>query len=78
MRGNDTFASNSVSITVQRVGQDDLTFVFDHEPKVKEVLQVANIPTNADCRCDWEIAELWFDLEDGDVLVVATKKITQG
>lgn len=76
-KANESFANEEVSITVEWVGLRAKDYVFDHEPTVKEVLNRAGLPENADCRCDWEIAELEDELMDGDVLVVATKKITQ-
>lgn len=77
MRTNETINSN-VRITVQRVGQDDQTFVFSNEPTVKEVLATAGIPETAEVWCAGELAKLTYELEDGDVLTVMGKKITQG
>lgn len=68
----------AVKITVQMVGKAEQTFVFDHEPTVKEVLAMANIPENAEVWCSWELAKLAYELEDGDILTVMGKTITQG
>lgn len=70
--------SGNVKITVQKVGQADQTFVFAYEPTVKEVLETANIPETAEVWCGWEQAKLGYELEDGDILTVMSKKITQG
>ena len=70
--------SETVRITVQMVGKADQTFVFSKEPTVKEVLNTAWVPETAEVRCAWELAKLSYELEDGDILTVMGKTITQG
>lgn len=70
--------SETVRITVQMVGKADQTFVFDHEPKVKEVLNIAWVPETAEAWCGWTQAKLGDTMEDCDILTVMGKTITQG
>lgn len=80
MRKADVFSvsADTIRVTVEGVSLKSTTYVFDHEPTVEEVLEAAKLPMNSDCRCDGQLAELADEMNDGDVLVVTTKKITQG
>ena len=80
MRKADVFSvsADTIRVTVEWVSLKSTTYVFDHEPTVEEVLETAKLPMNSDCRCEGQLAELADEMNDGDVLVVTTKKITQG
>lgn len=77
-KANIFVPTQRVRITIVQSYEDDMVLNFDHEPELEEVLVEAWIPTNADVRCGWDIAELDDTIQDGDILYVATSKVKQG
>lgn len=70
--------ANSINVTIQRLGESDITLNLPVDSTVAEALEEANLPVGIGCRV-WTMTANSDDiLDDGDVLVVATKKITQG
>jgi len=69
---------DTISVEIQRLWESTITLTLDVDTTVGDALEEANLPRNAEARIGWELATENDLLDDGDIIVVATKKNTQG
>jgi ABC-type Fe3+-hydroxamate transport system substrate-binding protein len=69
---------NQISVEIQRLWESTIQLNLDEDTTVGDALAEAGLPRNAEARIGWELATENDLLDDGDVIVVATKKNTQG
>lgn len=71
-------SSNTISVTIERFGEESEVVEIEKGSTAGDALVEAGLPRDTEYRVNWE--QFWPDdeVEDGDVLVVSTKKHTQG
>lgn len=70
--------ANTISVEIQRLWESTITLNLPEDTTVGDALEEAHLPRNAEARIGWELATENDLLDDGDIIVVATKKNTQG
>lgn len=75
MRRNN---EDKISVEIQRLWESTIQLNLDEDTTVGDALAEAGLPRNSEARIGWELATENDLLDDGDVIVVATKKNTQG
>jgi len=70
--------SNTISVTIERFGEESEVVEIEKGSTAGDALVEAGLPRDSEFRVDW--VQYWPDdeVDDGDVLVVSTKKHTQG
>lgn len=68
----------TINVEIQKLGEPTIRLTLPEDSTVAEALSRAELSANADVRIAGEIAKPENLLDDGDILVVATAKITQG
>lgn len=70
--------TNLIKVTIERFGEDSEVVEIEKGSTAGDALVKAGLPRDTEYRVDWE--QFWpeDEIEDGDVLVVSTKKHTQG
>lgn len=71
-------SSNTISVTIERFGEESEVVEIEKGSTAGDALVEVGLPRDTEYRVNWE--QFWPDdeVEDGDVLVVSTKKHTQG
>lgn len=69
---------SQITVKIQRLWESTTTLELAPDTKVGDALVQVGLPRDAECRIGWELATANDLLDDGDVIVVATKKNTQG
>lgn len=77
MRTNGTYSS-TISVEVQKLGEPTIHLTLAEDSTVAEALSQAGLSNNAEVRVGGQLARPENLLDDGDILVVATQKVTQG
>jgi hypothetical protein len=70
--------NDTISVEIQRLWESTITLDLPEDTTVGEALEKANLPRDTEARVGWELATANDLLDDGDIIVVATKKNTQG
>lgn len=70
--------NDTISVEIQRLWESTITLNLPEDTTVGDALEEAHLPRNAEARIGWELATENDLLDDGDIIVVATKKNTQG
>lgn len=78
MRAENVFSTPTIRVEIQKLGEPTIHLELAEDSTVADALRQAGLSTNSDVRVAGEIARPENLLDDGDVLVVATAKITQG
>lgn len=68
----------TIRVEIQKLGEPTIHLELAEDSTVADALSQAGLSVNSDVRVAGEIAKPENLLDDGDVLVVATAKITQG
>ena len=71
-------SSDEIKVTIKRFGEDDESITVEKGATIWDALVKAGLPRDTEVRIDWDVYEAGDELEDGDELVVATKKYAQG
>lgn len=71
-------SSDEIKVTIKRFGEDDESITVEKGATIGDALVKAGLPRDTEVRIDWDVYEAGDELEDGDELVVATKKYAQG
>lgn len=69
---------STISVEVQRLWESTITLNLPEDSLVGEALVEAGLPSNSEARVGWELVDENDILDDGDIIVVTTKKNTQG
>lgn len=70
--------SNTISVEIQRLWESTIRLDLPEDSTVWTALEKAGLPRDTEARVAWELATANDYLDDEDVIVVATKKNTQG
>lgn len=70
--------NNSIRVEIQRLWESTITLNLDEDTTVGDALEEAGLPRNSEARVGWELATENDILDNWDIIVVATKKNTQG
>lgn len=77
MRTNETYSS-TIRVEIQKLGEPTIQLELAEDSTVAQALERAWLSTNVEARVGGQLARPENLLDDGDVIVVATSKITQG
>ena len=77
MRTNETYSS-TISVEIQKLGEPTIHLTLPEDATVADALGQAGLSRNAEVRVAWQLARPENLLDDWDILVVATQKVTQG
>lgn len=69
--------SNSIVVTIERFGMEPEEITLEKGASIGDALVKAGLPRDTEVRIDWETYEAEDVLENGDELVVSTKKYAQ-
>lgn len=69
---------DTISVAIQRLMESTIPLTLPVDSTVWDALEKAGLPRDTEARVAWELASANDLLDDGDVIVVATKKNTQG
>lgn len=70
--------ADTISVEIQRLWESTITLNLPEDTTVGDALEQAHLPRGIEARVGWELANENDLLDDGDIIVVATKKNTQG
>lgn len=70
--------TGNINVKVQRLWESTIDLTLAPDTIIGDALVAAGLPRNSEARVNWELARENDILDDGDVIVVATKKNTQG
>lgn len=70
--------NGTISVEIQRLWESTIRLDLPEDTTVGEALEKAGLPRDTEARVAWELATANDLLDDEDVIVVATKKNTQG
>lgn len=73
-----TIETNSIKVELQRFGESTQFVELPEDSTVEDLIEKADLPEWIEIRCGGEVVSLDDILDDWDVLVIPTKKITQG
>ena len=71
-------ATDTIKVELQRFGESTQFVELPEDSTVEDLIEKADLPEGIEIRCNGEVVSLDDILDDGDVLVIPTKKITQG
>lgn len=75
MRRTDT---NTIKVELQKFGESTQFVELPEDSTVDDLIEKADLDEWIELRCNGEVVNGDDILDDGDVLVMPTKKITQG
>lgn len=68
----------TINVEIQKLGEPTIHLTLAEDSTVADALREAGLNTNSEARVAGQLAYPENLLDDGDVIVVATAKITQG
>lgn len=71
-------AQDTIKVELQKIGESTQFVELPEDSTVEDLIEKADLPEDIELRCKGEVVSLDDILDDGDVLVMPTKKITQG
>lgn len=70
--------SSTIKVELQRFWESTQFVELPEDSTVEDLIEKAGLPEDIEIRCGGDVVALDDLLDDGDVLVIPTKKITQG
>lgn len=77
MRTNGTYVS-TINVEIQKLGEPTIHLTLAEDSTVADALSQAGLSTSAEVRVAGQLARPENLLDNWDILVVATQKVTQG
>lgn len=69
---------DTIKVELQKFGESTQFIELPEGATVEDLIDKADLDEGIELRYNWEVVNLDDELEDGDVLVIPTKNITQG